>query len=206
MTMLPKYGTTGMKPTNRIGIFGGTFDPVHIGHRQTALFFRDKFALDLLYIIPNFIPPLKNRGGVSGEDRLNMLKIAFSGCENIKISDTELKRKGTSYTCDTVAEIKEKHKGSELFLLTGDDWIGQFEKWKNYRYILENVTLVVADRSGRDISDDIEHLYEISGRKPLLLGNGVIELSSTELRNNIKKELLPENVYQYIVERGLYGL
>lgn len=191
---------------SRIGIFGGTFDPVHIGHRQTALFFRDKFDLDLLYIIPNFIPPLKNRGGVSGSDRLNMLKIAFSGCEKIEISDMELKREGTSYTCDTVAGIKKKHPYSEIFLLTGDDWIGQFEKWKNYRYLLENVTLVVADRSGRDISGDIEHLFEISGRRPLLLGNGVIELSSTELRKNIKKELLPENVYEYIVERGLYGI
>ncbi|MBQ1205613.1 MAG: adenylyltransferase/cytidyltransferase family protein, partial [Clostridia bacterium] len=88
---------------NRIGIFGGTFNPVHKGHVAIAEKFITSFSLDILYIIPNRISPLKDVRAVSGEDRTEMLKIAFSGNNKVRISDIELKREGTSYTCDTVA-------------------------------------------------------------------------------------------------------
>lgn len=203
--MLPRFGTIGMT-VNKIGIFGGTFNPVHTGHIAIAEEFIDIFALDRLYVIPNNIPPLKNNGNVSGEDRTEMLKIAFSGNNKIIISDMELKRQGTSYTCDTIAELKKIHPESELYLLTGDDWINSFDKWKNYEFILNNASLVIANRSGQDIASGLNKLQSLTGKRPLLLGNEIIKLSSTDLRRNPNESDLPQGVYEYIKKRGLYGI
>ncbi len=189
---------------NKIGIFGGTFNPVHKAHVSIANEFINKFSLDLLYIIPNNIPPLKESHGVSGKERLEMLKIAFSGNDKVNISDIELCRAGMSYTCDTVAELKKLHPESELYLLMGDDWIDRFDQWKNYRYILDNVTLVVAYRGEADVKDALCRLESASGKRPMLLKNDRILLSSTQLRNELNRELLPDGVYEYIKKRGLY--
>ncbi len=188
----------------RIGIFGGTFNPVHNAHIYIAECFLENLGLDMLYIIPNSVPPLKDMGRVSGEDRIEMLKIAFEGNEKVFISDIELKREGVSYTCDTIAAIREMHPSDKLFLLTGDDWIDRFDKWKNYGYILENATLVVATRSGEDITEALDRLQDLSGFRPLLLGNSRLPLSSTEFRDNPQQSLIPKGVYEYIQKRGLY--
>ncbi len=189
----------------KIGIFGGTFNPVHKAHVAVAKEFCEKLSLDLLYVIPNNIPPIKESHGVSGGNRLEMLNIAFSGQDKVIVSDIEIKRGGMSYTRDTVAEIKAKHPQSELFLLTGDDWIDSFDKWKDYRFILDNATLVVAYRGCTDITASLDRLQALSGKRPILLGNERIELSSTYLRNGLEKELLPNGVYEYIQKRGLYS-
>ena len=190
----------------RIGIFGGTFNPVHKAHFEIALEFIEKFSLDLLYVIPNNIPPLKGSHGVSGRERLEMLEIAFSGQDKIVISDTEINRGGMSYTRDTVAELKEKHKDDELFLLIGDDWIDNFDKWRDYKFILDNSNLVVAYRSERDISQAVTHLKSLSEKDIFLLENERIDLSSTNFRNKPEQNLLPDGVYDYIKKRGLYGI
>lgn len=193
-----------MKRANKVGIFGGTFNPVHKAHVAVALKFIEKIGLDLLYIIPNNIPPMKESHGVSGRDRLEMLNIAFSGYDKIKVSDIELMREGMSYTRDTVAVLKETHPQSELYLLTGDDWIEAFDKWKDYRFILDNATLVVAYREKKNITDAVNRLNSLSGKQIILLGNERTPLSSTELRESLREELLPEGVYEYIQKRGLY--
>lgn len=200
---LQRFGTTGMT-RNKVGIFGGTFNPIHRAHVAIALEFIEKFSLDLLYVIPNNIPPLKNLHGVSGNDRLCMLEIAFSGQEKVIISDTELKRGGMSYTCDTVAEIKANHPEADLLLLVGDDWIDRFDMWKNYGDILDMATLVVAYRGIADIDVHRERIYRKTGKEFLLLNNEKAELSSTDFREAHDKSLLPDGVYEYIEERGLY--
>ena len=189
---------------NRIGIFGGTFNPVHKGHVAVALDFIKEISLDILYVIPNNIPPMKESHGVSGEDRLRMLKIAFEGIEGTIVSDIELKREGMSYTCDTVKAIKAFHPTDELFLLTGDDWIDRFFQWKNYEYILENASLVVAHREKSDITDSVDSLRKSSPNQVLILENDKIEVSSTDFRSSLDANLLPDGVYEYIKERGLY--
>jgi len=189
---------------NKIGIFGGTFNPIHKAHFELAIEFIESFSLDKLYVIPNNIPPLKNSHGVSGGDRLKMLEIAFKNQPKVVISDIELARGGMSYTCDTVEEIKAAHPNDELFLLLGDDWIDRFDKWKNYKSILENATLVIAYRGVRDITEHSERLYRKTGKKPLLLNNEKLRYSSTDFRETMDGALLPEGVYEYIEERGLY--
>ncbi len=192
--------------TNNIGIFGGTFNPVHKAHISVAEEFIEKFDLDLLYIIPNNIPPMKDNISVSGNDRTEMLKLAFWGNSKIVISDIELKRQGTSYTRDTIALMKKVHPHSKLFLLTGDDWIANFHKWKDYQFIIDNADLVVATRSGEDISKDLDFLERLTGKRPKTLGNQKIESSSTEFRENLNISLLPQRVYEYIKSKGLYGI
>ena len=204
-TTLLRFGITGMT-ANKIGIFGGTFNPVHKGHVAVAESFIENLSLDLLYVIPNNIPPMKESHGVSGEDRFNMLKIAFSGNNNVAVSDIELKREGMSYTRDTVAAIKEMHPNSELYLLTGDDWIDSFDKWKDYRYILDNAQLVVAYREHSDITKSLDRLEALSGKRPKLLENKRIELASSEFRAQPNSEALPDGVFEYIKEKGLYGI
>lgn len=191
---------------NKIGIFGGTFNPVHKAHVAIAEEFIKKLDLDMLYVIPNNISPLKSEIGVSGRDRLEMLNIAFSGNDKVKLSDIELKRTGASYTRDTVAELLDIHKNCEFYLLTGDDWIDSFHKWKDFRYILDNVNLVVATRSGKDITESAKRLENLSGKKILRLNNEKVEISSTEFRTHQNKDNLPNGVYEYIKNRGLYGI
>lgn len=190
--------------TNKIGFFGGTFNPVHRAHVDIANEFIKKFGLDTLYVIPNNIPPLKESHGVSGSERMAMLNIAFSGNDKVIISDIELARNGMSYTCDTVAALKELHPESELYMLMGDDWIDRFDRWKNYRYILNNVQLVVAYRGDNDMGAFLDMAEAASGRRPLLLENKRQLISSTEARTTLDKSLLPDGVYEYITERGLY--
>lgn len=205
---LPKYGITGMKRNDkdpeRIGIFGGSFNPVHKGHVAAADFFAAELRLDLLYVIPTFVSPLKSALSASGRDRLEMLKIAFSNREKVVVSDIELRREGTSYTCDTVKAIREKHPKSKLFYLIGDDWLEGFTRWRNYEYILKNVTLAVADRGGGDIKSKAEKFFEQTGSRAVLLGNSVTAVSSSEIRASVGKDLLPEGVYDYIRAKGLY--
>ena len=189
----------------RIGIFGGTFNPIHKAHFEIALAFIERLSLDLLYVIPNNIPPMKESHGVSGIERLEMLEIAFSGQDKVIVSDTEIKRGGMSYTRDTVAELKEKHNGDELFLLIGDDWIDRFDKWKDHKFILDNAHLVIAYRNEKDISESVKRLRNASEKEIYLLENKRIERSSTNLRTAPKKDLLPDGVFDYIQKRGLYG-
>lgn len=190
----------------RIGIFGGTFNPVHKAHVFVATEFIAKLGLDLLLVIPNRIAPLKEEQGVSGEHRLKMLETAFEGNEKVVISDIELRREGMSYTCDTVAELKRLYPNDELYLLIGDDWAEGFVNWRNYRDILANVTLVVARRSGGDIKRKLERLEGECPKKPIVLDNEMIRLSSGELRKRLEKDRLPDGVFQYIKEKGLYGI
>lgn len=189
---------------SKIGIFGGTFDPVHNEHVRIAELFCKKLSLDMLYIIPNRIPPLKENRCASGSDRIKMLELAFADNKKAVISDMELKREGTSYTCDTIARLREMHPDSELYLLVGDDWIDSFDRWHRYEYILENATLVVASRSGRELTESAKRIRELTGHTPILLGNTHNNISSTDFRASGDGHLLPEKVLEYITERGLY--
>ena len=158
----------------------------------------------MLYIIPTHISPLKNTVLASGEDRKNMLEIAFKDEEKAVISDIELYRDGTSYTCDTVAQLRAIHPKDKLYYLIGDDWLAKFCQWRNYEYILDNVRLAVANRSGRDLKAEAKEFFKLTKKRVLLLDNEVKEVSSSELRDNLDKSKLPEGVFEYIEQRGLY--
>lgn len=189
---------------NKIGIFGGTFDPVHNGHVYAAECFREECSLDLVYVIPNYIPNLKERRFTPPEDRLAMLNIAFAGKKGFVVSDMEILRGGVSYTSDTVEALKKIHPDADLYLFFGDDWLESFPQWHKFDYLAENLTVALANRSGRDVSRQIKHLRETYGVRLVPLSFKAIDASSTAYRSG-DRSLCSEAVNRYIEEKGLYA-
>ena len=187
----------------KIGIFGGTFNPVHKGHVHAAKCFRDECQLDLVYVIPNYISNLKTPNSTPAEDRLAMLEIAFRGETGFVISDMEIRRGGVSYTADTVRALKELHPDGEIYLFFGDDWLEGFHRWRNFDYLRENLTVALANRSGRDVTELTEKLRTEHGVKIFPLQFQAIRASSTAFRNG-DSSLCTDEVNRYIAEKGLY--
>ena len=187
----------------KIGIFGGTFNPVHKGHIHAAKCFRDECGLDLVYVIPNYISNLKTPNTTPPEDRLAMLEIAFRGEAGFVVSDMEIRRGGVSYTADTVRALKEMYPDGELYLFFGDDWLEGFPKWYHFDYLRENLTVALANRSGRDVTELTERLRTRHGVKIFPLQFEAIIASSTAFRGG-DTSLCTDEVNRYIAEKGLY--
>lgn len=187
----------------RIGIFGGTFDPVHNGHIRAAKAFREECGLDPVYVLPNCLPHMKEHRPASPADRLAMLHLAFDGSDGFVVSDLELKRGGVSYTVDTVDELRKLHPDAELFLYIGDDRLDHFTEWHDFSRLIRLVTVALADRTGRDVSEQVRELRETYGAKIVPLTFRALEASSTDRRNGDDTRC-PEAVNRYIAEKGLY--
>lgn len=199
----------------RIGIYGGTFSPVHSGHVLAAREFIRRMKLDRLLIIPAFEPPHKEMSTpVSAELRFEMCRLAFEGIDGVEISDIEISRGGRSYTIDTVTALKEKYPDDQLFLLVGTDMILTFDLWRRYLDILSLCTLVYVRREKRrelddKISEKVSLIEKQSGRKIRYIRMSPLEISSTELRGMIRRgedvgKYLPESVREFISKKGLY--
>ena len=197
----------------RTGIFGGTFSPIHNGHVKAALSFRDEMKLDVLYVIPDRIPPHKQ---ISWNDdpflRLEMVKKVFEGEEKIVVSDTELKREGKSYTVYTLPEFMGN---GELFLLCGTDMFLSFDTWFRFEDIFRMCTLVLMQRetANPETKSKIEEkkkLYtEKYGAKIEMIKEEPFEISSSEIRAMVARgedisAYVPECVRDIIEEKSLY--
>ena len=197
----------------KIGIYGGTFNPIHTGHMHAAVQAIDALGLDKLLMIPDRIAPHKQipSGSPSPEQRLEMLRIAVEGYEKIQVSDMELKREGKSYTYLTVEALREEYPDAEIFLLMGTDMFLSFHTWMNPDRITAQATLAVMYRGEKGEEAKIEarkQEMEAAGVKVALIKNDTINISSTQLRRLIAfrcaGEFLPAGVGDYIREKGLY--
>ena len=197
----------------RIGIYGGTFDPPHLGHIAALKAFISQFEFEKVFVIPVFMPPHKSlHSTVTAQDRLNMSKIAFEGLkDNVLISDIEVKRQGKSYTADTIAYFKSEGY-DDIYFLCGTDMILTLDSWYRPDYIFENATIVYVRRESdlentEKINLKVKDYQERFNAKIIPLYTNVIEVSSTEIRNNVlNKEFsfLTDGVKKYIIEGGLY--
>ena len=197
----------------KIGIYGGTFNPIHTGHMHAAVQAIDTLGLDRLLMIPDRIAPHKQipSGSPSPEQRLEMLRIAVEGYEKIQVSDMELKREGKSYTYLTVEALREEYPDAEIFLLMGTDMFLSFHTWMNPDRITAQATLAVMYRGEKGEEAKIEarkQEMEAAGVKVALIKNDTINISSTQLRRLIAfrcaGEFLPAGVGDYIREKRLY--
>ena len=197
----------------RIGIYGGTFNPPHVGHIQAAKQAVAALGLTKLLVIPDRIAPHKEIPGNSPapRQRLEMLKIALEGSANIEVSDLELNREGVSYTYQTVLQLKERYPEAELVLLMGTDMFLSFQSWKHPEIILENAALGVFYRGEKGEAGAIaarKAEMEQQGAVVHLVQNPVIQISSTQMRRLLAfrcaGEFLPEGVLDYIRENRLY--
>ena len=197
----------------RIGIYGGTFNPPHIGHLQAAQRAREVLKLDRLILIPDRIAPHKviPSGSPTPEQRLEMLRIAAANCPGLEVSDVELKREGPSYSYQTVLQMKEMYPESQLVLLMGTDMFLSFHTWRNPQIILEQAALGVFYRGEKGEIAAIEAKkaeMEQQGHTVYLVENEVVNISSTQMRRLLAfrcaGEFLPEGVLDYIREHSLY--
>ena len=197
----------------RIGIYGGTFNPPHIGHIQAAAQAMSALKLTKLLLIPDRVPPHKAlpSGSASPQQRLEMLRIAAAGYPGMEVSDLELNREGVSYTWETVEQLKARHPGAELILLMGTDMFLSFHTWKKPESILENAALAVMYRGERGEETAVaaqKAEMEARGAGIHLVKNDVTPISSTQMRRLLAfrcaGELLPEGVLDYIRENRLY--
>ncbi len=199
----------------RIGIYGGSFSPVHNGHVNAARAFMEQMWLDILFIIPAGIPPHKELcGGATDSDRLKMCQLAFGGMDGVIVSDIEMLRKGKSYTVDTL-RVFSTNPEDRLFLLCGTDMMLTLDTWKDPDEIFR-LCYPVYIRRDKDPSRDGEIISKLAeykkkyGKNVVKLVCDPIEISSSEIRDKIRNGLpvdglMPYKVYEYIKSRGLYS-
>ncbi len=189
----------------KIGILGGTFDPVHNGHIYLAKKVCAKLRLDKIIFIPSYLPPHKKGAKVtSARHRFNMLKLAIQANKQFKISDMEIRRKGRSYSVETLRRLRKKYGAkAELFFIVGSDSLKELNKWKNLKEILTLCRFVVVERPGFKVSKPPKGF--------IFLKIGAKDISATDIRGKIKSDrplnsFLPDSVKRYVYRYKLYGV
>ena len=197
----------------RIGIFGGSFDPPHIGHIQSAQQSAKALGLDRLLMIPAAQPPHKSGCNVSAEHRLRMLQIACGDDPVLQPSDMELRRVGPSYTYETVEAVRTAYPDAEVYLLMGSDMFLSILSWKCPERILARATLAVFCRGDKGEKEKISQqkaALEQQGHKVCVVENDVVQISSTQMRRllafHCADSFLPAGVGDYIRENDLYNV
>lgn len=196
----------------RIGLFGGTFNPIHVGHLTIAEEARIAAGLDRVIFIPSGESYLKDPRDIADrEDRLSMTRLA---CGDVyEVSDIEVRREGPSYTAETCRAFREAYPGDRLYLILGADSILEIERWRDPAAIFEAVTVLAFTRGGEDddaFLAEVRRLRQVYGAKIEIIDVFSLEVSSSDIRRFVAdghayRHLVTEGVYRYIVERRLYG-
>ena len=215
------HSSTNPAP-ERIGLFGGTFDPVHVGHLRTAVELSERYALHQLRLLPNHRPAHRNQPSASTRQRIEMLEIATQNMPLLVVDAREALRDKTSYTYDTLCEFSQEFPDTTLIFFMGQDAFSAFHSWHRWQEILELTNLVVIDRPDAELgewatnliakqADTIGHRVE-DARTGVIERCGVTQLaiSATNVRERIANRqsvdfLVPERVKEYIVEQKLYS-
>ena len=197
----------------RIGIYGGTFNPPHIGHMEAAKQAVGKLNLNRLLLVPSNIAPHKvlPPNSPTALQRLEMLRIATADCPTLEVTDIELCREGVSYTWQTVHALRQQHPDAQLILIMGTDMFLSFREWKNPEQIVAEASLAVfyrGDKNERAAVEEEKRYWESRGVSVQLVENDVINISSTQMRRLLifrcAAEFLPEGVLEFIRENYLY--
>ncbi len=195
----------------KIGIFGGSFNPPHVGHIQSAVYAAEQLGLDRLLLVPAWQTPGKNMPDASPEQRLAMLRLAVRGQEKLTVSDLELRQEQECYTCDTVRTVQAQYPGAEIYLLLGTDMFLKFRQWRHAPELLRTVTLTALRRGDKKEASALEGEAKIlteRGGKVLLLDNPVLPISSTQVRRLLAfqagTDFLNPGVYEFIRQEKLY--
>lgn len=205
----PSNGRSPSAP-GRIGVFGGTFDPIHEGHLAVARTARDAFDLDLVLFVPARRPWLRPRGPVvPAEDRLAMVRMAVKSERGFDVSTVDLDRPGTTYTADTLRDLRRQYgAGPEFYLVLGADSIRHLDRWARIDSVLRRCTLAAVGRPGAIKPSDLPD--EHPGNQARFVEGPMVDVSATEIRRRLAAGescagMLPPAVERYIREHGLYS-
>lgn len=207
-----------------IGIYGGSFDPIHFGHLQPVAELADVLALSQVRYVPANISPFKKKSSVRDAHRLEMLRLALAECAmnngRFVIDERELIRDGRSYTIDTLREIHGDFPGESLMLIIGADSLVYFHQWKAFQDILSFVHLGVTVRPGYELQplpwmqgrwvDSVEQLQQVAHGKLMRVETQAVDISSTQIRQLCAARqsingLVPDSVAAYIANNQLYN-
>lgn len=200
----------------KIGIMGGTFDPIHIGHLLLGEFAYENFHLDEIWFLPNGNPPHKttDESGVSLDDRIEMVKLATDDVPYFRLNLYEASSKKHSYTYSTMRALREMYPEHEFFFILGADSLFSIEQWKNFREIFPSCTILAAMRDDKDTESmqaQIRYLNGKYGADIRLLQAPLVEISSTTIRRRAENGLsirymVPDVVSEYIQSNALYKI
>lgn len=195
-------------------ILGGSFNPIHKGHLKMAECAHNQFGLDDIVVMPNKTTYYKeNIEFVSDEDRLSMIRLAIEGMSYLSVSDMEILRGGVTHTIDTIREFERLYPGVKLYFIIGGDSLAWVDRWVSAKELLESVTFLTAVRGENDIERSKDIIRRIKSEHPKsqieLLNMEDYPVSSSGIREKIKcgedvSDVLPDKVYDYILEHGLY--
>ncbi|MCM8770924.1 MAG: nicotinate-nucleotide adenylyltransferase [Candidatus Omnitrophica bacterium] len=186
----------------KIGILGGTFNPIHIGHLILAEQVMEKLSLDKIIFVPTNFPPHKDDGEIiAAKERLKMLKLAIKGNKKFSVSDIEIKRGGKSYTVDTLKELHKIYPKDELYFITGSDLLKYLNEWKDIGDVFQIAKFVVATRPGYPLENLPQQIITI----PI----NALDVCAFTIRQKIKNNssiryIVPDRVINYIQKKGLY--
>ncbi len=186
----------------KIGILGGTFNPIHIGHLILAEEMREKLGLDRVVFVPTYLAPHKdNTETADAVSRYQMVRSAIAANRYFSVSDVEIQRKGPSYTIDTIKEFRKKFGKAGLYFITGSDLLTYLDEWKDLNQIIRMVKFVVATRPGYPLANIPSYIRTVDIR--------AVDISAFEIRRCIRqgrsfRYLVPESVFEYISKNKLY--
>ncbi len=198
----------------KIGIAGGTFNPIHLGHLIIAEYMKCKFFLDKVIFIPSNNPPHKDRNAIlDATHRYEMVRLATESNPDFEVSDIELQREGVTYTVDTLEELHSIYGNTvDFFFLSGADVVFDIRNWRSPEKVLKLCTLITTGRPTHNIADfesGVKELVNKYNARVLTADSPLIDISSTMIRDRIQKGLsikylVPELVEQYIINNKLY--
>ncbi|MBM3992816.1 MAG: nicotinate (nicotinamide) nucleotide adenylyltransferase [Planctomycetes bacterium] len=199
----------------RLGVFGGTFDPVHVGHLILAEQCREQASLDQVLFVPALLPPHKQQQPLTPfAQRVEMLSLALSGNPAFRIDELEKDRTGPSFTVDTMTELQARHRDAELCFIIGSDSLHDLPKWYEPRRILQLAELLVVERDGFATwsADELRGALQLADDFPLRyrpIFMPLITLASRDIRRRIAegktvRYMIPRAVEAYIADRGFY--
>lgn len=192
---------------SNIAIFGGTFNPFHIGHYEMLSGICNLDFIDKVLVMPDKIPPHKAFDTVV--DDIHRQKMCALACEDFKKSELcliEFEREGKSYTVDTVKLLKDIYPNDNFYIVIGGDMLSTLDTWYQWNDLITLTSFIAFKREGlNDFDDAFDRLTKL-GANIKVIENKITNISSTTLRQNIDKTLLPQKIYNYIVEKGIYNV
>ncbi|MFQ5681186.1 MAG: nicotinate-nucleotide adenylyltransferase [Candidatus Omnitrophota bacterium] len=194
------------RPPGPVGVLGGTFNPAHFGHLVLAQGVKERLSLDKIIFIPTYIPPHKpNRDIAAAGDRYEMLRLAVGNNLGFCVSDVEINRRGKSYAIDTVRALREELPANDIFFIIGADEVEDLADWRDISELRKITKFAVVARPGYPLKKK----YLMSWPEMVFPEIKVLDISAYEIRERIKqglsaRYLVPENVRQYILKKGLY--